>query len=414
MSADFRRHVAAPPAVPARNAPYDMWHAAIQDVPVGPMTRDELARKIESGAVTTDSLCWREGMDDWRPLGELAELQGLMRRQAPPRASVRPPRAPPAVPGPVGARASFFPEAALEEIDDEGSEPTRIADMTGPQLAATGATSHPRIPAVPAPPSPASASASIPSPAMVTHTAVSAPEPERTRRKPGMSGSTGMAFGVALTLALLGGPLLWDRLKSDPTPTPTPVAAAAPAATAAPKLAEADIQPDVGAPDEATPSDAIKQPARTKPVAGTGVKPKTDSKGDTKLSAAEQALLDRMGGGGGPDLENKASSSGAGAAPSGPALTAAQLMKVVQDNKPALQRCYETALRSVGGKQEDTLKIKVGVTVGTSGTVKGVRTQGQGLGNMNDCLSKSVKRWRFPTSGGDSEFEFPLVFQPGA
>src|SRR5437868_1722751 len=59
LSQDFRRHIAAPPEVPQRTAPYDLWHVAIQDVPVGPMTRDELGRKIDAGAVTSDSLCWR-------------------------------------------------------------------------------------------------------------------------------------------------------------------------------------------------------------------------------------------------------------------------------------------------------------------------------------------------------------------
>src|SRR5690606_24419913 len=29
LSADFRRHVAAPPEVPQRTAPYDLWHVAI-------------------------------------------------------------------------------------------------------------------------------------------------------------------------------------------------------------------------------------------------------------------------------------------------------------------------------------------------------------------------------------------------
>jgi len=33
---------------------------------------------------------------------------------------------------------------------------------------------------------------------------------------------------------------------------------------------------------------------------------------------------------------------------------------------------------------------------------------------MNDCIRASVKRWRFPQSGGESEFQFPLVFQPGS
>ena len=34
-------------------------------------------------AVTSSSLCWREGMDDWRPLGELPELMQLLHRPRP-------------------------------------------------------------------------------------------------------------------------------------------------------------------------------------------------------------------------------------------------------------------------------------------------------------------------------------------
>src|SRR4051812_1276901 len=146
LSADFRRHVAAPPEVPQRSAPYDLWHVAIQDVPVGPMTRDELARKIDAGAVTPESLCWREGMDDWRPLGDLPELAQLLRR---PRDASRPRgeparpqrgepsrtsrgRPPPSVPGGSshsGSRSAPLPLAQVaseESADEEGAEPTRI------------------------------------------------------------------------------------------------------------------------------------------------------------------------------------------------------------------------------------------------------------------------------------------------
>ena len=98
----------------------------------------------------------------------------------------------------------------------------------------------------------------------------------------------------------------------------------------------------------------------------------------------------------------------------GPTLTASQLTGVVQNNKMQLQRCYESALRASGGRQDGAIKITVAVTVGESGLVKNVLTRGSGLGNMTDCMKSSVKRWRFPSSGGESEFEFPLVFQPGA
>lgn len=83
LGADFRRNVAGAGALQTeapRVTPLDQWHVAINDVPVGPMKRDEIARKIAAGAVTGDSLSWREGFDDWRPLKEVPELAALLRR----------------------------------------------------------------------------------------------------------------------------------------------------------------------------------------------------------------------------------------------------------------------------------------------------------------------------------------------
>jgi hypothetical protein len=171
-------------------------------------------------------------------------------------------------------------------------------------------------------------------------------------------------------------------------------------------------------PDEEKPQPG----ASTKPSkpngtqAGTG-KAKVEGKEEAgkKLSDEERKLLERMGiaGGGEVDLDNKKKPASEAVA-SGPALNSNQLMKVVQDNKVQLQRCYETALRASGGRQDGTIKITVSAVVGTSGVVKQVTTQGTGLGNMTDCMKQAVKRWRFPQSGGESEFAFPLVFQPGA
>ena len=154
--------------------------------------------------------------------------------------------------------------------------------------------------------------------------------------------------------------------------------------------------------------------ARNTKPGGATEKPKDPPKDG--LSEAERALLARMGGGD-TDIApvGGGSKPGSGAkSPSGPALTAGQLMKVVQENRPALQRCYETALRSSGGKTDEAVKVTVEVVVGMSGTVKSVETKGSGIGNMNDCLRQSVKRWRFPQSGDESPFAFPVVFQPGA
>lgn len=168
LGADFRRQgVTAPPPPSSQRPPsvLDQWHVSIQDVPVGPMKREELARKIGAGAVTGDSLCWREGFDDWRPLKDIAELAPLLRKSTPPpglapqrpgapvsaRPGQRPsgpaPRGPqasrtPSTPGlrtapaaarsnvvPIGGRMGASAAPAMDELDtfDDTAEPTRVA-----------------------------------------------------------------------------------------------------------------------------------------------------------------------------------------------------------------------------------------------------------------------------------------------
>lgn len=174
LTADFKRGATSIPPLPPeapRPTPLDQWHVAINDVPVGPMRRDEVSRKISTGAVTADSLAWREGFDDWRPIREIPDLAPLLKRsEAAAEArrlgpSARPPagRIPPiaprgAAPRPVArpatrpgdrpdaaaarSRANVVPIAgrlgnaapALDEEDLDANidaEPTRIAHMAG-------------------------------------------------------------------------------------------------------------------------------------------------------------------------------------------------------------------------------------------------------------------------------------------
>jgi len=102
LGADFRSSPQAPPPPQERPSALDQWHVAINDVPVGPMKRDEIARKIATGAVLKDSLCWREGMDDWRPLKNVPELSQLLRHAAPPAPPKRKPPLPPPPSRPLG------------------------------------------------------------------------------------------------------------------------------------------------------------------------------------------------------------------------------------------------------------------------------------------------------------------------
>lgn len=107
------------------------WYAGIRDLPVGPLTRKELANRVQNGDVTPETLVWREGLDDWRALRNVAELADLLRvaqqraNGAPPPAT--PARATPARPGPFGRNSR--PEL------DEDEEATRVAGVD-PILAA--------------------------------------------------------------------------------------------------------------------------------------------------------------------------------------------------------------------------------------------------------------------------------------
>lgn len=53
------------------------WHVAIRNQPMGPMSEEAIRRQIESGEVGVNSLVWREGFEEWRPLGQVRDLAYL-------------------------------------------------------------------------------------------------------------------------------------------------------------------------------------------------------------------------------------------------------------------------------------------------------------------------------------------------
>jgi predicted Zn finger-like uncharacterized protein len=127
------------------------WHVSIQDVPVGPIRLEEMAHKIDAGAVSEYSLVWREGFEEWRPLATVPELVALLheRRHSGPPARTsfssmppfvesrvsgnkRPKPAPPPAPraaastgdfAPLSIELGLQPEAGFREGLDESSQP---------------------------------------------------------------------------------------------------------------------------------------------------------------------------------------------------------------------------------------------------------------------------------------------------
>jgi len=47
------------------------WYYAVDDKPLGPVTRADLESFFESGAITTSTLITQEGMYDWVPYVDL-------------------------------------------------------------------------------------------------------------------------------------------------------------------------------------------------------------------------------------------------------------------------------------------------------------------------------------------------------
>jgi predicted Zn finger-like uncharacterized protein len=145
---------AEPPAQKKPEVPADEWYAAIDEVPVGPIRLSDLRAKYAEGALTDDSLVWREGFEEWRPLRTITDLHELVREDAShrsgasilpgaPRPSNRPaPTRPagavtPAPPQAAASRSNVIPfsparggAAAARKIDEEefdDQEATRVA-----------------------------------------------------------------------------------------------------------------------------------------------------------------------------------------------------------------------------------------------------------------------------------------------
>ena len=232
LSADFRNKVQnhALGAEESSNVPEELWHVAINDVPVGPIRREELARKIGVGAVTGESLVWREGFDDWKPLREVAQLASLLRHlRAPPPAPGSGGESRPApLGGRLGGAASVEEHGFQDEATVVGESPYE-SELAAPPAARAPASATPaRV-----------ASVAAPVAARVAPASAAAPAPQRVAPAPSAAPA-----------------------RVAPATAPAPVEAPAPA----PERAAAASVPAVAS---VTPAnDSLLPPAVSEPPAG--------------------------------------------------------------------------------------------------------------------------------------------------
>jgi hypothetical protein len=410
LGAEFQRQLSAPGRELASSL-HEEWHVAINDVPVGPMRRDEVGRKIAVGAIGRESLAWREGMDDWLEIRHIAELAALFplaqaATHAVPGAPL-PAASRPSVPAP-SARADMAPiggrqVAAMEEyaaIPEPETVPPSAAPLPAASLPAAP------LPAAPLPAAPLSAAPIDPPSALAA--------PQRRLGWPQL-----FAIVSAVAFSVATGAYLGVRWLSPATPASAPVAAApaeragsAPAQPAEPSAPNNNvIELDMQA------IDGTSNSAPRKPNAdSTAQNAAADKKPAPKpLTAEQKEMLARMGGGlnqGPSNLRSSADANQHGPSQGGGQLTAEQLSGVVLNGRKNLQRCYETALR--GANSTDTVRLDVDIQVSPAGNVTSVHTSGKGLPGMDDCIVRTVRMWRFPMSADVTQTRFPVVFQPGA
>ena len=71
---------APPPPLPADKA----FHVDVGGKASGPFKGDQLAAMAKDGRLKRETLVWAQGMDDWRPAGQVAELAGYLAAVPPP------------------------------------------------------------------------------------------------------------------------------------------------------------------------------------------------------------------------------------------------------------------------------------------------------------------------------------------
>ncbi|HVJ88294.1 MAG TPA: GYF domain-containing protein [Labilithrix sp.] len=410
----------------------DEWYVAINGVPVGPVRLSELRRKAASGAVTEESLCWQEGLEEWRPIRSIPELAEIVREAAqggkavgtppdPPPAAPRAPSAarqplaslaprtstPPPPPKPLSpARSNVVPlrPAASSNVDDHSIGSITPMGNAGTAVALAPSVTTPAEPAIAAPapaamtvPDPFAIPPSPPAPVIAPPEPAAAPisvatAPSRAGDKKGVP----LWFWPILVLALgFGGGLAFIAFR--PQPVPAPVVIQVPAPTAPPSASEKD---------DAPPPTASAEPA---PVASSDPKAKgttVASKGSAKpAETVEKKGIDLgnlVAGGGAPNIgphSNGGPSAGNGLDQSG-------VERVVAAHRTGVKRtCWERG----GADQKSSVNVTVTATVAPNGSISSTSSSGDDP-VVAKCIENQVRTWQFPAPGSSTTINIPFKF----
>ena len=344
-----------PPPVPSLDGP--IWFAMLRGKQTGPLTREELKARAHDGEIGPRTYLWREGMDAWQRALEVADLTEMFPRlpaPAPPVPAPLPAAAPAqaAVAAGPGDRTTIeqAPAAERPPLADVFREPPLAPAPKDALDLARWATSESPEQQEPSPALAAPPVQQEPAPAPVPRNAPMFESAAPTERGPFMVFLGLMALAAAAIV-------LWVVLAAGPEKDEprTEVRSQGNHPAAAPQAAQpaepADPRPGVPSPQEQ-------------------------------------------------------------AAPTG--LTADQVHRKLDENKPALQGCVDDALRrdphlKVG-------KIHVATTIAPNGQVTAAKIDQRSVDEsaLGACLKGATKKIVFPQFAGAAfEVDIPIVVPAG-
>lgn len=394
------------------------WYVGINGVPVGPIRVAELRAKAATGAITEDSLVWREGFEEWVPLRTFSELVALLRPDRPSYA----PAPTSAARGtslsnpsqPTSARpASQRPPSRSNVIPFHGRAATAEKLEEAPAASAESAIEDPfaaprPLAAVPPPAEPPSSGEVAAAPFLVAPApAIPSELVERPRPAGGIPPAAWFAIVAAMATGVVGGWALFSS-KAPPPPTVQIVTVTAPAPTAPAPVASAGSGGDTAEVIEVRPD-----PSST--VAKTGTGPKVGGAVPTAAAAekptAEPATPQVPGIGGVGALPTVGGPSGP-SGPGGPStsgtpdqLSSADIQKVVNNGRNALKRaCWEPALAAKSSNAPSSARVQVAITIGRDGRVsRASPSGGDAFPTLGSCIAGRVRNWVFPAANSETQ-----------
>ena len=459
-----QRAVQAPPVEAPRSQASTLldaaetgWYAGLRDLPVGPLTRREVASRIESGDLTGESLVWREGMDDWRPLHTVEDLAEVY-REAAQRVSggllgtlgtKEPPASPKVVPitssrPPLVARATPAPAASPSTSPNPSAPKTqapplaRAVPAAQPTPAAAPPVAAPPAPSAPlAPPAVEAVAPPIAAPAAASALPDVAPSRRDEQRRAAIPVGVWVMMVGTLVAGVAIGLFLQPRAPAPAAPT-TLASPNAPTQTAhveapANRHVGAEIDLQAAEPDTEPPAPGVAQPVPPaapgvpahasepgrRPAAGAVAAAPRAGRPSGALSPEQLALLNaQMGGGGGvpaatgpahANLREQPQTQDPTAGLSGDA-RARQVLGVL-NRSGVVGSCWNAAQRRNAAHPPES--ITVGVDVAATGRATRVTVEGSHDPDLGACIETRA-RAQFYGAGGAVGAEARFTLTPGS